>query len=86
MLLILNDRIAIIGGRDDVEDSLKSEHSPQEGTRWGWRLDSRSRREEQVPGSEGGITVLREIWGESAHGDHLEVVGNMPFCAFSSLM
>ncbi|KAF9461923.1 hypothetical protein BDZ94DRAFT_1262518 [Collybia nuda] len=75
MLLILNNRITVVGGREDEEISLELDSTIQERPFWKWHLDHRSRRKEQASNSGGSITTMvMESWEDPMHGDHSDVV------------
>jgi hypothetical protein len=74
MMVLLNNRITVIGGRDDIEDESRFYREPPLDTRW--RLRRRLRQESATSnvGDIGGIMVLTEIWTDAGHSENLEVV------------
>jgi len=71
ILVILNNRISIIGGRDDVDNNLYT--SWDASVRPRWRLRQRSVRDHPIPGSVEGISIHREVWTDAVNFDRLEV-------------
>lgn len=72
MLLILNNRIVIVGGREQAESYLPSRWSARVGSRW--KLVSKSKRVDPMSSITDGVSVFTEVWTDAANSDRLEVV------------
>lgn len=71
MLVILNNRIAVVGGRDQAEN-FPPLRSARMGSRW-WLLN-KSKRAGLRLSTRDGVSGFNEVWTDAASSDRLEVV------------
>lgn len=79
ILVVLNNRINIIGGRNEISPGDHTVSSDWRAHRVGlpWRLRKKETKEApERPGRSGdGITVVTEVWSDAPNLNILEIVG-----------
>lgn len=78
LTLILNNRITILGGRDDINlGNSVALWSTKTAPRWS--IHARSKRVGPIPNEAGDNIVTHEVWRDAAtNSDCLEVVSTSP--------